>query len=227
MSSTTRGSSSVDGSKRAGSDVGGEHGRGRQHRRVEEAQRRGVGRHGRCRRCVAAAGQGEAPITEGGDVHVVGRDRVAGGANRRDRAPERGRGGKGAARLHHHQPLGGQRPGGERVELRRIQPAQHRRVGVGKVDDDRVEAAGRAEVRVRAAQPAHRVVGHDVDARVVQRTAVGVLQGGARQLDHRGVEFHLHDLPDARLAQQFTRGQAVTAAEHQHRAGASGATEPR
>ena len=53
---------------------------------------------------------------------------------------------------------------------------------------------------------------------IVQGTAVGVAQGGARQFDDRGVEFDLHDLLDAGLAQQFACGQAVAATEHQYRA---------
>ena len=104
----------------------------------------------------------------------------------------------------------------KRVKLGGIQPSQHRCVGIGQIDDDRVEAGGWTPFR--GAQPVHRVVDDDLDARVVQRTAVGVTQGGARQFDDRGVEFDLHDLLDAGLAQQFARGQAVTATEHQHRA---------
>ena len=144
----------------------------------------------------AAARQRETPVTERRHVHVIRRDRVAGGPDRRDRAPERRRRGKRAARLHDHEPAGRQRVRDQRVELGRIQPAQHRCVGVGQVDDDRVEAAGRTVRGARSQR--HRVVDHDVDPRVVQRAAVGVAHGGARQFDHRRVELHLHDLARCR-----------------------------
>ncbi len=52
--------------------------------------------------------------------------------------------------------------------------------------------------------------------------ALNVAQGGARQFDDRGVEFHLHDLLDAGLAQQFAGCQSVAATEHQHRTRAIG-----
>ncbi len=87
----------------------------------------------------------------------------------------------------------------KRVELGGVQPSQHRRVGIGQINDDRVEAAGCPPFR--SAQPAHRVVDDDLDPRVVQRTAVGVAQGGAGQFDDGGIELDLHDLRDAGLAQ--------------------------
>ena len=97
-------------------------------------------------------------------------------------------------------------------ELFRVQ-VEGRRVRVGEIEDDHVEALLRRLHVLEAVADPH------LEARIAERALVDRAQPLLRDVDDDRIELRHHDALDARVLEQFLRRAAVAAADHQDRLG--------
>ena len=112
-------------------------------------------------------------------------------------------------------PCGGQPLLQEAIEARRVELAQGVGIGIGKIDDDRVESGS------RPGEPDHGILVDDFHPRIVEGAAVQFGQrlkvvGKAR---HLGIEIDQRDCFHRRDFEDLAQGQPVAAAQTSTRRG--------
>ena len=93
---------------------------------------------------------------------------------------------------------------------------------IGTVDDHHVVAGSRG-----IGHPGDAITDGEVQARVAPGAAADGRQVPLAQFHHQPIDLHQIKVADLRVAQAFTGGAAVTAADHQHPFDAGGAAEGR